>query len=54
MMKSRTVATVNSPKADTQIDRFKQAARDLECGEGERDERLRNVAKRKPTGGAKE
>ena len=38
----------------SQSEKFKQAARDLECDEdeGRWDERLRKIAKQKPTGGA--
>lgn len=38
------------PKADSQLDKFKRTARELECDEDEDrwDERLKKVAKGKP------
>jgi hypothetical protein len=49
MTKSTTAAKKN-PKPDAQSERFKQAARELECDEdeGRWDERLKKVAKAKP------
>lgn len=49
MTKSTTAAARKSPKPDDQAERFKQAARELECDEDEArwDERLRKVANRK-------
>jgi hypothetical protein len=51
MRKSTTAAARKSPSPD-QSERFKQAARDLECDEDEArwDERLRKVVKQKPVG----
>jgi hypothetical protein len=47
-MKSKKPAkTKKMPKADSQSERFKQAARELECDEDEArwDERLKKIAK---------
>lgn len=49
MTKSTTAAAKN-PKPDSQSERFKQAARDLDCDEDEArwDDRLRKVVTHKP------
>lgn len=51
MTKSTTAAARKRPSPDDQSERFKQAARELECDEdeGRWDERLRKVAGHKPT-----
>lgn len=45
-----TKSTTPTKPPDTQLERFKEAARDLECDEDEArwDERLKKVAKQKP------
>lgn len=50
MTKSTTAAARKSPTPESQSDRFKRAARELECDENEEhwDERLRKVAGHKP------
>jgi hypothetical protein len=53
MTKSTTAkATTANPKPESQLDKFKAAARALECDEDEArwDERLRKVVKQKPVG----
>jgi hypothetical protein len=53
MTKSTTAAETKNPSPDAQSERFKQAARDLECDEdeGHWNERLRKIARPKPTEG---
>ena len=50
MTKSTTAAARKRPSPDEQSERFKQAARDLDCDEDEArwDERLRKVVKQRP------
>ena len=52
MTKPTTAATVKNPEPDSQSERFKRAARDLECDEdeGRWDERLRKIVKPNPSG----
>jgi hypothetical protein len=50
MTKSTTAAARTRPYPDEQVERFKQAARELECDEdeGRWDERLKKVTGKKP------